>query len=485
LGRRKLIWQIFPPLVVVTAIAVALMAWQFTDVLHESYLEQIRTRLFSQCSLIEATLTGEPTWPDADSIQKKCIQLGKASGTRITIITPDGVVVGDSEQQPAKMVNHLSRPEVAEAIATGTGSSRRQSETLGQEMMYAAIAVKRDGKTVAIVRTSIAVTSLEGALDRISRKVAWGGAVVVLLVAGTSLWISVRITRPIRAIKESARAYADGDLQRHVERPKAAELAELADAMERMAVQLAERISAVTEQKNQLQRLENMRRDFVANVSHELRTPVTSIKGFVETLQEQGIGDAQEGRRYLDIIARHTDRLNAIIEDLLSLSAIEEDNDRGRIEFSKESIRGVLVAAAELSMARAKQKDIAIDVVCDPILDAQVNALLLEQAVVNLIDNAVKYSNAGSRVNVVGQRNGSMLEIYVKDEGCGIAAEYLPRIFERFYVVDKARSRKLGGTGLGLAIVKHIVQSHRGSVDVASEAGKGSTFTIRLPLKQS
>jgi signal transduction histidine kinase len=485
LHRRRLIWQIFPPLVAVTAIAVALMAWLLADVLRGSYLEQTRMQLFSQCNLVEAVLVGEPAWPDEGSILKKCIQLGRASGTRITVITPDGVVVGDSEQQPAKMDNHLTRPEVAEAIAKGTGSSRRQSQTLGEEMMYAAIAVKRDGKTVAIVRTSIAVTSLEHALDRMYRKVVWGGAVVALLVAGTSLWISVGITRPIRAMKETAQAYADGDLKRHAKRPEAAELAELVDAMERMAVQLAERISAVTEQKNQLQRLENMRRDFVANVSHELRTPITSIKGFVETLQEQGAADPQETKRFLDIIARHTDRLNAIIEDLLSLSAIEEDGDRGRIEFSKESIRGVLVAAVELTMARAKQKEITIDVVCSPILDAQVNALLLEQAVVNLIDNAVKYSNAGSRVSVVGQRNGGMLEISVKDEGCGIAAEYLPRIFERFYVVDKARSRKFGGTGLGLAIVKHIVQSHKGSVDVASEAGKGSTFTIRLPLKQA
>jgi signal transduction histidine kinase len=484
LYRRKLIWQIFPPLVAVTAIAVALMAWLLTDVLRESYLEQTRTKLFSQCSLVETVLTGEPAWPNEDSIQK-CILLGKASGTRITVIAPDGVVVGDSEQQPAKMDNHLMRPEVAEAIATGTGSSRRHSETLGQEVMYAAIAVKRDGKMVAIVRTSITVTSLEHALDRMYRKVAGGGVAVVLLVAGASLWISVRITRPICAMKETAQAYADGDLQRHVERPAAAELAELVDAMERMAVQLAERISAVTEQKNQLQRLENIRRDFVANVSHELRTPVTSIKGFVETLQEQGAADPQETKKFLDIIARHTDRLNAIIEDLLSLSAIEADSDRGRIEFSKESIRGVLVAAVELTMARAKQKDITIDVICNPLLDAQVNALLLEQAVVNLVDNAVKYSNAGSTVRVEGERNGGMLEISVKDEGCGIAAEYLPRIFERFYVVDKARSRKLGGTGLGLAIVKHIVQSHRGSVDVVSEAGKGSTFTIRLPLKQS
>jgi two-component system phosphate regulon sensor histidine kinase PhoR len=138
-----------------------------------------------------------------------------------------------------------------------------------------------------------------------------------------------------------------------------------------------------------------------------------------------------------------------------------------------------------LNYCKAKAKQMAIELVCDNAIEADVNGLLLEQALVNLIDNAVKYSNAGSVVRVTAETDGDMLEISVKDEGAGIAVEHLARIFERFYVVDKARSRKLGGTGLGLAIVKHIAQSHRGGVDVTSEAGKGSTFTIRLPMNQS
>jgi len=230
-----------------------------------------------------------------------------------------------------------------------------------------------------------------------------------------------------------------------------------------------------------LRRLENMRRDFVANVSHELRTPVTSIKGFVETLLEHGATDPDESRRFLDIIARHTDRLNAIIDDLLSLSRIEEDSEKGRITLSRENIKKVLNAAIDLSAAKARQKDIVLRLSCDDALEADMNGLLIEQAIVNLIDNAVKYSSPGSAVLVEAVKTSGPLEISVSDEGCGIAPEHLGRIFERFYVVDKARSRKLGGTGLGLAIVKHIAQSHGGKVNVWSEVGKGSKFTIVLP----
>jgi len=229
-----------------------------------------------------------------------------------------------------------------------------------------------------------------------------------------------------------------------------------------------------------MQRLENVRRDFVANVSHELKTPVASIKGFVETLLDGAADDPADNRRFLEIVARQADRLAAIIEDLLALSRIEQSEGSGTLPMETRPLLAILEAAAEDCRPRANERSIQLDVTCLPDLTATVNGPLLEQAVINLVDNAIKYSEPGKTVWLSASRDGGGL-IRVRDEGCGIAAEHLPRLFERFYRVDKARSRQQGGTGLGLAIVKHIVQAHGGTVAVESTPGVGTTFTLRLP----
>jgi two-component system phosphate regulon sensor histidine kinase PhoR len=231
-----------------------------------------------------------------------------------------------------------------------------------------------------------------------------------------------------------------------------------------------------------IRQLETIRRDFVANVSHELKTPVTSIQGFVEALVEGEIEDPTQVERYLGIIARHTSRLNGIIDDLLTLSRLEEAGEQRALNFALGPIKPVLEEAIDLSGVKADQKRITIDLACDDDLEARINPPLLEQAVMNLIDNSIKYSPEGSHIHVAMRRHDAEVSLAVMDEGCGISSEHLPRIFERFYVVDKSRSRKLGGTGLGLAIVKHIAQAHGGHVTVESTPGKGSTFTICLPI---
>jgi two-component system phosphate regulon sensor histidine kinase PhoR len=233
---------------------------------------------------------------------------------------------------------------------------------------------------------------------------------------------------------------------------------------------------------SRLRQLENLRRDFAANVSHELRTPIASIKGFVETLLDGALDSRDDAQRFLHIIARQADRLNTIIEDLLSLSRIEKEADGGDISLTPGRVDKVLDAANQDCAARAAERNVAVAVDCPGDLMASMKADLLVQAVINLLDNAIKYSEPGQRVWLAGCREGAHAVISVKDEGCGIAEEHHARLFERFYRIDKARSRKLGGTGLGLAIVKHIVLAHRGQVSVDSAVGKGSTFCIRLPL---
>jgi two-component system phosphate regulon sensor histidine kinase PhoR len=231
-----------------------------------------------------------------------------------------------------------------------------------------------------------------------------------------------------------------------------------------------------------LRRLESIRRDFVANVSHELKTPITAIKGFVETMLDGALDHKEDARRFLDIILRQSERLHAIIEDLLALSRIEQESESGGIPLQEGGVKSVLGAAVQSCEVGAAGKDVDIDLICPEDLRARISAPLLEQAVVNLIDNAVKYSNPGGRVLLQGLQQDDLVLIRVQDWGVGISREHLPRLFERFYRVDKARSRKQGGTGLGLAIVKHIVQAHGGRVDVSSVPGQGSVFTLRLPL---
>jgi two-component system phosphate regulon sensor histidine kinase PhoR len=230
-----------------------------------------------------------------------------------------------------------------------------------------------------------------------------------------------------------------------------------------------------------LRRLEMIRRDFVANVSHELKTPITSIKGFVETLLDGALANPVDAERFLRIVSTQADRLNSIIEDLLSLSKIEQSERAADLVVEHASIRELLEAVAHDCESKAEQRQIGVRIDCDETVWAQINSPLTEQAVTNLLDNAIKYSEPGREVTLAAARNAVETVIAVSDRGCGIDAEHLPRLFERFYRVDKARSRKLGGTGLGLAIVKHIVQAHRGQITVESTPGVGSVFRIHIP----
>lgn len=230
-----------------------------------------------------------------------------------------------------------------------------------------------------------------------------------------------------------------------------------------------------------LKQLENVRKDFVANVSHELRTPLSIIKGYVETLLDAEPPDAVTGKQFLETVQRHSRRLEALIDDLLSISALE--SQQARLEFGPVSLPSTAAGVIEelIQRARDKRTSITQEIPADlPAVRADVQRL--HQVLVNLIDNAIKYTPAGSHVRVSAKQKNGHIEVCIADNGPGIAAEHLSRIFERFYRVDKARSRELGGTGLGLAIVKHIVQAHNGRVWVESQLEKGSQFYFTLPV---
>jgi two-component system phosphate regulon sensor histidine kinase PhoR len=361
----------------------------------------------------------------------------------------------------AKALNEMAA-QLGDRIVTIT-RQRNELETVLSSMIEGVFAVDAGGHIVSINRAAAQLMSIDPAKAQ--------GRTVEEVIRNLSLQQFVRETLVSDKPTEGDVAFsADGERFFHVQG------ARLVDPR-------GERAGAVVvlSDMTRIHRLENLRRDFVANVSHELKTPVTSIQGFAEALQEGGMADLEQTRRYVSIISKHAQRLNAIIDDLLSLSRLEDGTERRAISFEHHPLQDVLKAAIDLAAIKAEQKQIRVTFVCEGEIQARINAPLLEQAIVNLIDNAVKYSEPGAAVEVHAQQREGQTEIRVKDTGCGIPAEHQSRIFERFYVVDKSRSRKLGGTGLGLAIVKHIAQVHGGQVTVESTPGKGSAFTIHLP----
>jgi two-component system phosphate regulon sensor histidine kinase PhoR len=588
--RKKLIWQIFPPFLLIILIALVAITWLFSKTLDGFYREETRRGLEAQGHLVVNQVREILESGRTDALHSLSQSLGQQSGTRLTVIMPDGRVVADSEESPGKMDNHAGRPEIRVALEGEVGAATRYSQTLQQEMMYVALPVVRNGRIIASVRTALPIERIDKTLDTVLFHVVNSGLFIALVAALISLWVSRRISRPLVEMKQGAERFAGGELDRRLPIYKGEELGGLAEAMNQMAVQLNDRLRTVVRQRNEqeavlasmiegvlavdhqeeilrinqaaatlldinpelavgrsiqevirkpelqrfiaeslqsqtsietdmtllyqgeerflqahgtplrgadgqmigalivthdvtrLRRLENLRRDFVANVSHELRTPITAIKGAVETLLAGANENPVDSRRFLEIANRQSDRLNAIIEDLLALSRLERDAEAAGIDLVGESLLPLLESAIQSCATAAEAANVQIRLFCSGELTARVNSPLLEQAVVNLVDNAIKYSDAQKTVNIEGWQDGNQVFIKVQDRGHGIPKDHLPRLFERFYRVDAARSRAIGGTGLGLAIVKHIVQAHNGEVTVHSTLGEGSVFTIILPV---
>ena len=230
-----------------------------------------------------------------------------------------------------------------------------------------------------------------------------------------------------------------------------------------------------------LRKLEEVRTDFVANVSHELKTPITSIKGFIETLSSDDFEHNKETKKFLEIIRQQSNRLNTIVDDLLTLSRIERKEEH--IVFDLFPLENIIKNSIALCHHQAEKKNIKIKINCDSNSEIKVNSALLEQALVNLIINAIQHSNSNTTISLIGQMKDKKIIISVQDEGIGIEKKHHTRLFERFYRIDSSRSRNDGGTGLGLSIVKHIVNAHKGEISLESEIGKGSIFTIKIPIK--
>jgi two-component system phosphate regulon sensor histidine kinase PhoR len=566
--------------------AFAALALYLLPKVEGDFRENIEADLASQARMVENLV--QPLVEEGAAtatFDKLAKQLGAQTDTRITIIAPDGVVLGDSEAVPATMDNHLHRPEVQEAIRSGQGKSARRSSTLGTEFTYVATRITIDDALAGIVRVARPTAAVNSSLSDITRSILIAVVITTAVAAGLSLAIGSTIMRPLGRLAGAARSIASGNLAERVRPRPSGEVGELADAFNYMAESLQELVAAASQERERMiaalnssvdavlavdaegritfanraaerlfersggdlvgkpfawampneevmealrasredgrretrlveranrqyfrvittpiigggewaalvvfhdltdvRRVEQVRRDFVANVSHELRTPLASIKSVIETLAGGALEDEAAARDFLSRADAEVDRMVQLVEELLELSRIES----GELPMSREPVEMASVVADAVERLRPQAEkqglSLTVDIAADlpPIIG---DAERLARVVVNLLHNAVKFTLAGGSVQVSAGLAEGAVTVRVSDTGVGIAPEDLPRIFERFYKSDRARAS--GGTGLGLAVVKHIVEAHGGTVSVESEQGRGSTFSFAIPVPSS
>jgi len=465
-ARKYSLWLYYGFSIVIVLAALLSVTWYVADRFRTFFVEHQRTTLEQRARGLAHDIRNDGA--NRAHVTHYCIRYRDSEPQlRITIIDSQGVVLCDSAADAGPMENHGRRPEIVEARAAGVGSTIRFSKTVKYQLLYVAIPMDVTADEHWVVRTAIPLASIDGLLREVFHKLF---AVITLLFAALSLvsiFLFRKINPPLDEIRRGAERFAQGRFDSRLPEYQVREIDQLAKTLNLMA--------------GRLERLENLRREFVANVSHELKTPVTTIKGFTETLMEGAKSDADDLDRFLEIISRQTDRLAAIIDDLLTLSRLESAPLSEVLALDWHDLCHILHSCEEICHARAEEKGIDIQVTCREPTRVLVDNSLLTQAVVNLVDNAIKYSPERTTVTLKASVDAGHILISVTDEGPGIQDIHLSRLFERFYRADKARSRKLGGTGLGLAIVKHIANVHQGEVDVISKVGTGSTFTIRLP----
>ena len=537
-------------------------------------VQRIRADLEREAILARATFA--QTSPE--SINVLAHDLARPTGLRVTIIAPDGTVIGESDKPPeqlAQIENHINRPEVQRALRSGIGSATRHSDTIGVDLMYVAVSATNN-PTIGFVRVALPLHEIALTTSRVRRIVAVASFAVALVALPIVFMLARRLSGPIDAMQQMATRVAGGDFSQRAPERGGTELRELGAALNQMSGQLESRLRELNSEKAELgailssmtegvlvvdttgrirlanralrqqfqlgdevigktvleafrhvgleklvaergagelaflqpgecgfavtaaalersagtvvvfhditriKQLENVRKDFVANVSHELRTPLSIVKGYVETLLDEPPPDDTTAKQFLQTIAKHTQRLEALIGDLLSISELE--SQQARLAVKPVSLRKVVEAALDELRRHAKERSMMVSLeIADGLPAVRADAGRLHQVLINLLDNAIKYTPAGGRVTVSAKESGSEVQICVADNGPGIAPEHLARIFERFYRVDKARSREMGGTGLGLSIVKHIVQAHGGRVWAESQLEKGSAFYFTLP----
>ncbi len=571
---------------VLSFLAAILVATVLLDFLTSRQIEQNYTDILRQTLVEKANLLADrlAEAPPADP-SEFAHQAARRVNARVTLITPDGTVLADSEAKASEMENHAQRPEFAAALQGKVGSSSRSSSTVHTDFLYVAIPLTSRAAQAGALRLAYPLAELHRRLIDMRWRIVIGSGFAVLTAMLLAAALAASISRRLNRVVDFASTVAQGKLGARIPVDGRDEISMVMQALNQTTDKLEEGFSRLAESSQQLgavleameegviaidghrnvlcanhalcrllrmdirpgacldeairipeiiaamdralrerevtvvdlrhgepprslklscspmqistrqssgavavlhdvtdlERLENMRKDFVANVSHELRTPLTSIQGYAETLLEgDDLAIDPRSREFIEIIRKHAVRMAKLTADLLTLSRIE----LGRHEFRFTEMRAADAVQWAIQsfqqVAQARNVELAADVSNEVWVMADSDAI--HQVLLNLLDNALKYTSPGGKVTVSALPVNGMMKFCVCDSGIGIAAEHLPRLFERFYRVDKARSRELGGTGLGLSIVKHIARAHGGDVRVESEPGRGSSFFFTLPM---
>lgn len=558
------------------------------------YFNSVEEKIVSNAKLIQRELESTMEEGGSPDFERFSEEYGEIIGERITIVSADGTVLGDSEKRAEEMENHLDRPEVEQALEGGFGMSTRRSDTLGKEMLYIAYPLRVNGDTAGVIRVALTLDDI----NNIQRRIWY--YIFLAIFAGISVAMVLgyrylsHVTKPVREMTEMATTIAGGRFDRRVQVKSDDEIGRLVSAFNNMAEKLNSTINELVNDKSKMEailtssvngviavdndirtliinpaaeklldirekdftgkylydivrngemekvlksviestkyrsfefeltwpeeriirvfsspirprvkhartigtliliqditdirKLEKIRSDFVANVTHELRTPLTSIRGFIETLKEGAMDDVGRRNRFLDIIDIEAERLERLIEDILLLSEIESGKPYSTPAADIDIKKVIEDEIVSILRKKAEEKAIVLKTVYyGDALTLKMDVDRFKQMMINLIDNAIKYSRENDEVTVSAYGIGDAVVLKVRDTGIGIPKEHQERLFERFYRVDKGRSRKVGGTGLGLAIVKHIVLSMDGSIKVSSEPGVGTEFRIEIPLKR-
>jgi two-component system, OmpR family, phosphate regulon sensor histidine kinase PhoR len=525
---------------------------------------------------------------DTETIGGFVRRAARPTESRVTLIAPDGTVLGDSEVAPAelgRLENHRDRPEVRVALAGDVGRDLRTSASVGAALMYVALPVRDADRVVGILRLALPLSAVTSSYDEINRVMLAGGLVALAVAFGIGVFVAGRVTRPVVEMQAIARQMSEGQFAVRAPVRSEDELGALGRALNVMVLRLREQIAnieaerakataildgmvegvvavdgqecillmneraramfgvgsgrgdgkpflevirnadlheifrtsrtaggvrhqelrlthpagrilrvtavplrlageepglvLVSDDVTELRRLEHVRTEFIANVSHELRTPLTAIQGYLETLLGGALDEPEHARRFVEIALRHTERLGRLLNDLTDLSNIELG--KVSLRLAPTAVRPLVDSVLELVSAKARDGEVALHAEVSETVTVLADHDRLLQILINLADNAVKYTPAGGAVTLRAHATPEgRVELSVSDTGIGIPRADLPRITERFYRVDKARSRELGGTGLGLAIVKHLVLAHGGDLAIDSEEGRGTIVRVLL-----
>ncbi len=391
--------------------------------------------------------------------------------TRITVITAAGEVRADTgSSQVEDMENHLEREEVQAALRDGIGYSSRYSQTLGRHMLYGAILSEQGSH---IIRIAIPYSGVFDYVKMVLPAILTGLALIFLISVMVFSRLTDGIIGPLQEITGRMKLLRENNYEAAFPDYAYEELNVIAKTTTQMAAEIKEHLEQVEKEKK-------VRQEFFSNVSHELKTPITSVKGYAELLDRGFVKDEATEKDFIRRILKEAENMTTLIDDILMISRLE--SREARVVFSMVKMDVLLREVVQSIEPVAAGCGVSLETHCEPVV-IEAGAKQLRELLSNLVTNAVKYNRPGGHVWIrIGQEEETLV-IRVKDDGVGIAPEDMERIFERFYRVDKGRSRRQGGTGLGLSIVKHIVEFYHGSVKVHSKINEGSEFIVRIPVK--